>query len=113
MEKASYYLGLIAAHGGKEEAHKGRKKMTTDGHDKGSGVSHKNLNDETFEREIVEMEVQVSVLMEQLQESDEDHICGWNVRKKVKCYIDKFFVRKLRQSLQIILTTWMEKEKLR
>jgi hypothetical protein len=47
-------MGLIATHNEQEEAHKGRMKMTTDSHNKGSSVSHKKLSDEKFKREITE-----------------------------------------------------------
>lgn len=58
--------------------------MTTDSHREGSRVSHGGMSDEEFDRELAEMKVQLNVLMELLQKSEEDQRCGWILRKKVK-----------------------------
>jgi hypothetical protein len=51
------------------------KTMTTDGHRKGSNVSHRKLSDEKFERDIVEVKAHLSVLIELLQKGEEDQVC--------------------------------------
>jgi hypothetical protein len=56
--------------------------MTIDGHRKSSSVSHREMSDEEFNREIAKMKAYLSVLMEMLQESEEDQIFGWMLRKK-------------------------------
>jgi len=48
--------------------------MTTDGHGKGSKVSHRKLSNEEFDRELVMMKVHINALMEMMQESEEDYI---------------------------------------
>jgi hypothetical protein len=116
MDKACC-MGLTAAHSGQGESHKGRRKMTTNGHEKGSKESHKhmgksakevgkgNMSDEEFDREMVELKKQISVINEFLQESDEDHRCRWTMRKKVKWNI--FYVK-----MKHRLNAWLRKEEL-
>jgi hypothetical protein len=60
------YIGLNETDNEQGEAHRRRKTMTTDGHRKGSSVSHRKLSDEKFERDIVEVKAHLSVLIELL-----------------------------------------------
>jgi len=73
------------------------KKVTTNGHTKGSSVSHNRrsevgkangtrnkINEEEYDREIAKIRIHLDLLMDLLKRSDEDQICGWTMRKKVK-----------------------------
>ena len=42
------------------------------------------MTDEKYMREIAEMRTHLDLLMEFLRRSDEDHKCGWIMRKKLK-----------------------------
>jgi hypothetical protein len=69
--------------------------MTNDGHDKGSKKIHKKrredvkavdrkMNQEEFDKEFTEVKERLSIILKFLQESNEDHRWGWNVKKNVK-----------------------------
>jgi len=73
------------------------KKVTTNGHTKGSSVSHSRrkedakangirnkINEEEYDREIAKIRIHLDLLMELLQRIDEDQRCGWTMRRKVK-----------------------------
>lgn len=96
--------------------------MTIDGHMKGLEGSHnrvkidfsivgtRKMNDEEFEREMVEIEVHLDMLMKLLQRKmEEDWRQGWNVRKKVKWPIVKLYKRKLKHRLD----AWIKGEDLK
>jgi hypothetical protein len=44
------------------------------------------MSGEELYRELFEIKVQLDVLMELLQKSEEDQMCGWIIWKKVKCH---------------------------
>ena len=74
--------------------------MTTNSHNRGSKKDHskrkvkkedakenviwKQLTDEEYEREKVEIIVHLEVLMELLQRKEEDQRCGFHMRRKIK-----------------------------
>ena len=107
-------MQLTVEHG--EEAHREERKMTTDSHAKGSSASQnrvkenastigrKRMSDEEFDREIVEMKIHLSVLMELLHENEEDQRYGWILRKRrVKWPM-------LQVKLKHRLSAWLRKE---
>jgi hypothetical protein len=57
------------------------KRKTKD--DKANGICRR-MTDEEYEREKAEIEVCLGVLMELLQKEEEDQICGFLMRKKLK-----------------------------
>lgn len=75
------YKGLFTARSKQEKAHEGRKKITIDGHE---SVIHIKLSDQKFEREDVEMKVQLNLLLELLQEGEEEKRCRCILRKELK-----------------------------
>jgi hypothetical protein len=92
--------------------------MTIKSHSRGSGGSHKlkkedaksngmwrQLSDEEYEREKVDIEVHLGLLMGLLQE-EEDHRCGWIMRKKLKWH-------KLRKKKEQLINVQWEDEVLK
>jgi hypothetical protein len=81
--------------------------MTRDRQMKGSEERiHINMSDEKFDRDIVEMKEQLSVMMKLLQERvEEDQRSGWILKQKVKWPIKQLIARKLRHILEVWLKT--------
>ena len=73
--------------------------MTIEIHSRGSGGSHKGrkenakangiwrkLSDEEYQREKAKIKFHLEVMMELLQKKEEDHRCGFLVKRKMKCH---------------------------
>jgi hypothetical protein len=54
------------------------------------------MSQEEFGRGFFEVKERLNIIMELLQEIEEDQRWGWNVKKKLKWPIDKFYARKMR-----------------
>jgi hypothetical protein len=79
---------LDVAHNGERETHRGKQKMTIDGHYKVSERSHnggkeggkandiKRLSQEELDKEFSELKERLNIIMELLQERNEDHRYG-------------------------------------
>ena len=56
--------------------------MATDGHNKSLRRGHKISSEDEFDRELVEMKIQLDFLREFIQRNMEDHIYGWILKRK-------------------------------
>jgi hypothetical protein len=126
VKHTCYCRGLLQLTVSMEQLTKEEVKMTRDSQMKDSEESHNQIREsakevgrnkisnEEFDREIVELKEQLSVMMKLLQEKvKEDQRYGWNLKKKVKWPIVQLYVRKLRQRLKHRLNAWIREEELR
>lgn len=50
-----------------------------------------------------DMKVQLSVLMELLQESVKCHRNGWNMKKNINWFVKQLYVKKLRNIMNVLI----------
>lgn len=71
-------------------------------------IDIRKMIDEEYRRELIEIKAQLNVLTEFLQQNEENQRCEWNLRKRVKWFVEILWAKKQRQKMRHGL-----KEKLR
>ena len=94
--------------------------MPLDSHVKGSvrsqnqkkenakAIGLRNMKDEEFVKEMIEIKLQLDVLMEIIQKEVEDKKCRQIFKKKFKWIVKELFARKLQKKMRHMISTFLK-----